>query len=56
MFSYLRVIPNFDVLKSSLKDDIIEEVGVYSNPLPFPLESNVAIHAFHFENGKQAEF
>jgi hypothetical protein len=42
---HLRV-PNFDVLKSSLRDDIIGEVGVYSNPLPFPLESNVAIHAF----------
>ena len=45
MFSYLRV-PNFDVLKSSLKDDIIEEVGVYSNPLPIPLESSITIHAF----------
>jgi hypothetical protein len=45
MFSDLRV-PNFDFLKSSLKDDSIEEVTVYSNPLPFPLEPNVAIHAF----------
>ncbi len=46
MFSYLRVKPNLDVLKSSLKDDIIEEVGVYSNPLPIPLESSITIHAF----------